>query len=269
MLFFCEFRPIDGQQSASHLFHPSTEILHGGGSAFGLWLVLVFCLFVGLSLSVSHFLAFVSHFFPISLHAGFWSASDDSCDLAPVRRPVRDTLPVNKQALVISRIPGSPLCSTCTDRNSESFCLGFFCLFVLFWLCWWCCLVLSFTTCTMFHFISPLCTDRNSESDGLGVFVVLVFFGAVVLVLLLPLTTCRVSTFRMMTCAHPTHGVHARGKKQSNVLSSQSGGGSNSHPAHIFFARVETPCVQRLCRSSCAGEERVTISVSGSLWGPA
>ena len=131
MLFFCEFRPIDGQQSASHLFHPSTEILHGGGSAFGLWLVLVFCLFVGLSLSVSHFLAFVSHFFPISLHAGFWSASDDSCDLAPVCRPVRDTLPVNKQALVISRIPGSPLCSTCTDRNSESFCLGFF-LFVCF-----------------------------------------------------------------------------------------------------------------------------------------
>ena len=114
----------------------------------------------------------------------------------------------------------------------------------------------------MSHLVSPLCTDRNSESDGLGGFCCVGVFGAVVLVLLLPLTTCRVSTFRMMTCAHPTHGVHARGKKQSNVLSSQSGGGSNSHPAHIFFARVETPCVQRLRRSSCASEERVTGQVT-------
>ena len=44
MLFFREFRPIDSQQSASHL---SEEILLGGGvSACGLWLVL-FCLLLG------------------------------------------------------------------------------------------------------------------------------------------------------------------------------------------------------------------------------
>ena len=32
--------------------------------------------------------------------------------------------------------------------------------------------------------------------------------------------------------------------------------------ASVFFARVETPCVQRLHRSSCAGQERVTIQVA-------
>ena len=31
----------------------------------------------------------------------------------------------------------------------------------------------------------------------------------------------------------------------------------------IFSARVETPCVQRLHRSSCASEERVTVQVAG------
>ena len=48
MLFFREFRPIDSQQSSSHLFHPSTEeiLLGGGVSACGLWLVL-FCLLLG------------------------------------------------------------------------------------------------------------------------------------------------------------------------------------------------------------------------------
>ena len=48
MLFFREFRPIDSQQSASHLFHPRSEeiLLDGGVSAFGLWLVL-FCLLLG------------------------------------------------------------------------------------------------------------------------------------------------------------------------------------------------------------------------------
>ena len=42
MLFFREFRPIDSQQSSSHLFHHSTEeiLLGGGVSACGLWLVL-------------------------------------------------------------------------------------------------------------------------------------------------------------------------------------------------------------------------------------
>ena len=42
MLFFREFRPIDGQQSSSHLFYPGTEeiLLGGGVSACGLWLVL-------------------------------------------------------------------------------------------------------------------------------------------------------------------------------------------------------------------------------------
>ena len=42
LLFFREFRPIDSQQSSSHLFHPSTEeiLLGGGVSACGLWLVL-------------------------------------------------------------------------------------------------------------------------------------------------------------------------------------------------------------------------------------
>ena len=44
MRFFREFRRIDRQQSASHLFHPSTEeiLQDRGGSAFRLWLVLVF-----------------------------------------------------------------------------------------------------------------------------------------------------------------------------------------------------------------------------------
>ena len=48
MLFFREFRPIDSQQSSSHLFHPSTEEtpLGGGVSACGLWLV-CFCLLLG------------------------------------------------------------------------------------------------------------------------------------------------------------------------------------------------------------------------------
>ena len=42
MLFFREFRPVDSQQSLSHLFfHPSTEkILRDGVLACGLWLVL-------------------------------------------------------------------------------------------------------------------------------------------------------------------------------------------------------------------------------------
>ena len=54
MLFFREFRPIDSQQSSSHLFHPSTEeiLLGGGVSACGLWLVL-FWFVVGLSVSFS------------------------------------------------------------------------------------------------------------------------------------------------------------------------------------------------------------------------
>ena len=42
MLFFREFKPIDSQQSSSHLFHPGTEeiLLGGGVSACGLRLVL-------------------------------------------------------------------------------------------------------------------------------------------------------------------------------------------------------------------------------------
>ena len=68
----------------------------------------------------------------------------------------------------------------------------------------------------MSHLVSPLCTDRNSESDGLGGFCCVGVFGAVVLVLLLPLTTCRVSTFRMMTCAYRAHGVHTRAKKNQS-----------------------------------------------------
>ena len=54
MLFFREFRPIDSQQSSSHLFHPSTAeiLLDGGVSACGLWLVFVW-LVVGFSLSYS------------------------------------------------------------------------------------------------------------------------------------------------------------------------------------------------------------------------
>ena len=44
MLFFCEFRPIDSQQSSSHLFHPSTEerLQDGGDSALGCGWLLVF-----------------------------------------------------------------------------------------------------------------------------------------------------------------------------------------------------------------------------------
>ena len=36
----------------------------------------------------------------------------------------------------------------------------------------------------------------------------------------------------------------------------------NTGGLHIFFARVETPCVQRLHRSSCASEQRVTSQVA-------
>ena len=62
MLLFREFRPIDSQQSSSHLFHPSTEeiLLGGGVSACGLWLVLFGLLLGCLCLFLHHLIVFPS-----------------------------------------------------------------------------------------------------------------------------------------------------------------------------------------------------------------